>query len=56
MTINEFRSYPNCDKYTDEQATNIIHEQFQKWARSSGQPITTNLKQAVVYTRVSSKL
>ena len=30
-------------------------EHFQKWARSSNQPITTNLKQAIVYTRVSSK-
>jgi len=24
MTINEFRSYPNCSDYTDEQAANII--------------------------------
>ena len=24
MTITEFRSYPNCSDYTDEQAANII--------------------------------
>src|SRR5436190_11754419 len=28
---------------------------FQKWARTTSQPTTTNLKQAVIYTRVSSK-
>lgn len=25
MTIKEFRSYPNCADYTDEQATEIIN-------------------------------
>ena len=30
-------------------------ENFQKWARTSSTPVTTNLKQAIVYTRVSSK-
>ena len=24
MTIDEFKSYPNCENYTDEQANNII--------------------------------
>ena len=24
MTINEFKSYPNCEIYSDEQAANII--------------------------------
>ena len=24
MTIQEFKSFPNCEIYTDEQATNII--------------------------------
>ncbi len=24
MTIEEFKSYPNCENYTDEQASNII--------------------------------
>ena len=24
MTIEEFKSYPNCENYTDEQANNII--------------------------------
>ncbi len=30
-------------------------DNFQKWARTSSTPIVANLKQAVVYTRVSSK-
>ena len=30
-------------------------DNFQKWARNSSTPVTVNLKQAVVYTRVSSK-
>jgi len=24
MTIQEFKSFPNCENYTDEQAANII--------------------------------
>ncbi len=30
-------------------------DHFQKWARTTDRPATTNLKQAVIYTRVSSK-
>ena len=30
-------------------------DSFQKWAKSSDKPSTANLKQAVIYTRVSSK-
>lgn len=30
-------------------------ELFQKFAKATNKPVTTDLKQAVVYTRVSSK-